>query len=232
MRFVVIGGAAIQTHGIGYETQDIDVTPERGEENLARLASVLNELAPRLIADPERPELDAILPPGYFTPDVLANQMIWNLATAHGKLDVVLEPGGFPDGYRRLSDGARLLRLAGTSIEVEVASLADVERSKAAAGRQKDRRYFEQTGRSVPDSAPVGTARDRAVVRELRRAYARRMELRAALEALAPAGTSRLDDVRRELLDGHLRASAESIAGLEQRHGGRLDRAEPTSEGG
>ncbi len=38
VRFVLIGGAALQSHGQRYETADIDVTPDRAEQNLARLA--------------------------------------------------------------------------------------------------------------------------------------------------------------------------------------------------
>ncbi len=44
VRFVVIGGAALQSHGQRYETEDIDITPDRAQENLKRLADVLNRL--------------------------------------------------------------------------------------------------------------------------------------------------------------------------------------------
>jgi hypothetical protein len=44
VRFVVIDGAALQSHGQRYETEDIDVTPDRAQQNLARLADVLNRL--------------------------------------------------------------------------------------------------------------------------------------------------------------------------------------------
>ncbi len=44
VQFVVIGGAGIQSHGRRYDTLDIDVTPDRDEANLHRLADALNEL--------------------------------------------------------------------------------------------------------------------------------------------------------------------------------------------
>jgi hypothetical protein len=44
VKFIVIGGAAIQSHGGRYDTQDIDLTPDRDETNLVRLAAALNEL--------------------------------------------------------------------------------------------------------------------------------------------------------------------------------------------
>jgi hypothetical protein len=43
VRFVVIGGAALQSHGQRYETEDIDITPDRAQQNLKRLADVLDE---------------------------------------------------------------------------------------------------------------------------------------------------------------------------------------------
>jgi hypothetical protein len=42
--FVLIGGAAIQSCGRRFDTQDIDLTPDTAPENLARLADALNEL--------------------------------------------------------------------------------------------------------------------------------------------------------------------------------------------
>jgi hypothetical protein len=47
--FVLIGGAAIQSHGRRYDTQDIDLTPDTDPDNLARLADALNELDCRLV---------------------------------------------------------------------------------------------------------------------------------------------------------------------------------------
>ncbi len=42
VKFVVIGGAAIQSHGRQYVTEDIDLTPDTEAENLQRLADALN----------------------------------------------------------------------------------------------------------------------------------------------------------------------------------------------
>jgi hypothetical protein len=52
--FVLIGGAAIQSYGRPYDTQDIDLAPDTERNNLARLAKALNELDCRLITDPRR----------------------------------------------------------------------------------------------------------------------------------------------------------------------------------
>jgi hypothetical protein len=60
---------------------------------------------------------------------------IWNLITDHGRLDITFEPSGTA-GYDDLRRDAVSLTVLGQ--QVDVASLADVVRSKQAADRQKD----------------------------------------------------------------------------------------------
>ncbi len=50
--FVLIGGAAIQSHGRRFDTQDVDVTRDAEQLNLERLAAALNGLERRLVTDP------------------------------------------------------------------------------------------------------------------------------------------------------------------------------------
>jgi hypothetical protein len=94
VRFVVIGGAAIQSHGRRYVTEDIDVTPDPDEANLQRLADALNELECRLVTDPANPSSWVKLPADYFTTRSLLSASMWNLATRHGLLDVSFAPSG------------------------------------------------------------------------------------------------------------------------------------------
>ena len=58
--------------------------------------------------------------------------------TRHGKLDLVLKPGGFERGFDDLRRGATRERI-GERLRVRVASLDQLIRSKDAAGRAKDR---------------------------------------------------------------------------------------------
>jgi hypothetical protein len=67
VQFVVIGGAGIQSHGRRYDTLDIDLTPDRDEANLHRLADALNELDCRLVTDPANTAAWVPLPPDYFS---------------------------------------------------------------------------------------------------------------------------------------------------------------------
>ncbi|HEY5427895.1 MAG TPA: hypothetical protein VIK04_02165 [Solirubrobacteraceae bacterium] len=85
VQFVVIGGAGIQSHGRRYDTLDIDVTPDRDEANLHRLAAALNALDCRLVTDPANTAAWVPLPPDYFTPRSLLAATVWNLATRHGR---------------------------------------------------------------------------------------------------------------------------------------------------
>ena len=131
VRFVLIGGFAAVIHGSPYVTTDVDVVPQATNANLARLSEALNELHARVWTSGE--------PEGIpFDHDArsLADVRVWNLITDFGRLDVTLQPSG-TDGYRDLAKDAVHLTILGT--EVDVASLADVIRSKEAAGREKDR---------------------------------------------------------------------------------------------
>jgi hypothetical protein len=142
--FVLIGGAAIQSHGRRYDTQDIDLTPDTGAENLSRLADALGELDCRLITDPANTNSWVALPSDYFTPRTLLAVSVWNLATRHGQLDLCFAPAGFPGGYRDLVPRATERPVAGTTVVVPIAALEDVHRSKHQADRPKDREYFRQ----------------------------------------------------------------------------------------
>jgi len=142
--FVLIGGAAIQSHGRRYDTQDIDLTPATTPENLTRLADALNELQCRLITDPADVGSWVELPAGYFTARSLLAARIWNLATRYGQLDLCFTPEGFPGGYADLQQRAAERHVAGTTVVVLVAALEDVHESKRRADRPKDREYLQR----------------------------------------------------------------------------------------
>jgi hypothetical protein len=142
--FVLIGGAAIQSYGRPYDTQDIDVTPDSEPGNLARLADALNELDCRLVTDPSDTASWVALPSDYFTPRTLLAASMWNLATRHGFLDLSFAPSGFPGGYTELAPRAIQRKVAGTSVVVAIAALDDIDESKRQANRPKDREYLRR----------------------------------------------------------------------------------------
>jgi hypothetical protein len=142
--FVLIGGAAIQSHGLRYDTRDMDVTPDTTPENLAALADALNELDCRLITDPTDAGSWVALPSDYFTEHSLRSASLWNLDTRHGQLDLCFIPAGFPHGYTDLEPRARQRAVAETTVVVSVAALDDVHESKRQANRPKDREYLQR----------------------------------------------------------------------------------------
>ena len=132
VRYILVGGMAAVVYGSDEVTTDIDVTPELTAENLGRLSAALRELNARLWTQQE-PEGLA------FDHDAasLAGVEILNLITDYGRLDITSKPAG-THGFEDLRRDAVRYRIF--NIDVLVASLADVVRSKEAAGRSKDLR--------------------------------------------------------------------------------------------
>jgi hypothetical protein len=132
--YVLIGGLAAVYHGSPFPTEDADITPQADHANLTRLAAALEELDARIRTGAE--------PDGQpFTCDAtsLAAVNILNLTTSAGDLDLTFEPAG-TSGYDDLRRDASPAELYG--VTVQIASLADVIRSKQAANRAKDQRVL------------------------------------------------------------------------------------------
>ena len=136
VEFVVIGQYAAELRGALLErrTQDIDLTPAADRANMARLSSALGELDARVRAEDVAGGLA-------FSHDArsLARADMWNLTCQWGEFDLSFRPSGTA-GYRDLVTNSELLIVG--AVEVSVASLDDVIRSKEAAGRPKDLRVL------------------------------------------------------------------------------------------
>jgi hypothetical protein len=131
VEFVAIGGFAAYLQGSPILTTDIDITPLVDRDNFGRLSAALDELEAKIRAEGVEPlafSHDA---------DSLADKRIWNLTTKYGDLDITTVPAG-TQGFDDLRRDAIEVDLRGT--KVLLASLADIVRSKGAAGRDKDRR--------------------------------------------------------------------------------------------
>jgi hypothetical protein len=131
VRYVLIGGLAATLHGSPHVTVDVDIAPDRDPSNLRRLARALEDLEARIRVEgePEGVAFDR-------SAEMLARISILNLTTRAGALDLAFEPAG-TRGYDDLRRQALEVDIRGVSIPV--AALADVIRSKEAAGREKDR---------------------------------------------------------------------------------------------
>jgi hypothetical protein len=144
VRYVVIGAQAAVIHGVPVITEDLDVAPAWDRENLVRLADALTELDPRLRTSSGPEGL-----PFPVEPELLATAETWNLTTRLGELDLAFDPAG-TGGYDDLRRDATLVELA-SGLTVAVASLADVIRSKEAAGREKDRAQLPLMRRTLEE---------------------------------------------------------------------------------
>ncbi len=132
--YVLIGGLAAVYHGSPFPTEDADITPQTDRTNLESLAAALVELHARIRTDSEPAGL-----PFACDPDSLAASGTLNLTTTAGDLDLTFEPAGTA-GYDDLRRDATRTDLYG--VTVQIASLADVIRSKQAANRPKDQRVL------------------------------------------------------------------------------------------
>ncbi|MGH3446983.1 MAG: hypothetical protein ACRDQA_26840 [Nocardioidaceae bacterium] len=145
--YVLIGGIAAVTHGSPFPTEDLDITPAVAPDNLTRLSAALTDLDAKVRVEG--------VPDGLpFAHDAQSLEVVqaWNLTTAHGDLDISFVPSG-TSGYSDLSQDAEPMDLVG--VLVQVASLADVIRSKQAANRPKDQRVLP-TLRDILARKPEG----------------------------------------------------------------------------
>jgi hypothetical protein len=135
VRFILIGGMAAVLYGDVGVTVDIDVVPERTDENLERLAEALRGLGARIRteSDPDGLPFDCSME--FFRN--LPPDAIVNMTTVAGDIDVTFCPSG-TSGFADLRRDAIDIQAA-DRLHIPVASLEDVIRSKAAAGREKDR---------------------------------------------------------------------------------------------
>lgn len=129
--FVLIGGFAAAAQGSPIPTNDVDITPQQDPANFARLSAALTDLEAKVRVEGQDP-----LPFSHSAESLAAGSM-WNLTTRFGDLDISPTPSG-TFGYDDLRRDAVEIEIRG--VPVLLASLADIVRSKGAAGRDKDRR--------------------------------------------------------------------------------------------
>jgi hypothetical protein len=126
--YVLVGGLAAQTHGNTRMTNDVDLIPAPDPGNLERLAAALRALGARVL-NPGHEDLEIDV-------KMLPRATIWQLATAHGDVDVLHDaPGAAP--YPELRERALVISL--DTARVPVAGRDDLIRMKLAHGRPIDK---------------------------------------------------------------------------------------------
>ena len=130
--FVVIGGVAAQLHRLPMPgTIDLDITPSRSLENLARLAKVFDEIDAALATAGEYGTWFPRFPISNW-----AQYDTIHLVTKFGLLDLVFAPEGSEDGFNELIRESQKLQIGKQS--VCVISVDTWERLKTATKRDKD----------------------------------------------------------------------------------------------
>lgn len=110
VRFVVIGGVAVGAHGHIRATEDLDIVPDPGPDNLDRLGNVLVGLAARLTSDPQR-AIDPTVRRALYRGGNLT------VTTRLGDLDIVQRLPGVPP-WSVLVDDAERTTLGGEPLIV------------------------------------------------------------------------------------------------------------------
>jgi hypothetical protein len=135
VEFVLIGGMAAILHGDVGVTVDVDVVPDRSDDNLESLANALRELDARIRTEGEANGLPFDCSPAFFKN--MVPESFVNMTTNAGDVDVTFKPAG-TEGYADLAESAVRVEAA-ENVTILVASLDDVIRSKESADREKDR---------------------------------------------------------------------------------------------
>ncbi len=130
VEFVVVGGVAVQSHGHGRSTRDLDVVPRPDLLNLSRLGEALAELGAGV--------LKASLAIDVTDPNLLRRAPLVPLMTRYGRLDLlnIEQTAGAPAKWEDLRGRATEATLDGHV--VALAGLDDLIRMKRAAGRPQD----------------------------------------------------------------------------------------------
>lgn len=130
VRYVLVGATAARLQGFPRLTADADISPAADPGNLSRLAAALRELKARIFTEAVPEGL-----PFRCDAEALARSNLWNLVTDAGRLDLIFKPSG-TQGYDDLAQSAVTYEIFG--VEVHVASLKDILRSKLASNRPQD----------------------------------------------------------------------------------------------
>lgn len=142
VRFVLVGGLAVNAWGVVRGTRDVDVVVDPDPENLQRLAATVVDLHGHV-------HTGSSLAGSAFSIGALlgAGDRVL-IETDLGPLDVVHGLPGVPP-YDDLERNARDVDVLGTP--VRVCSLADLRQMKRAAGRTRDRADLEDLEAAHPE---------------------------------------------------------------------------------
>ena len=148
---ILIGGLAVNAHGVIRSTQDVDICPSPDPANLERLATVLREIEVRQLGVEDQGFSEREMPFDPTDAADLAKGGNFRLETPLGILDIMQWLPGIhaKHAYETLARDALAAQAFG--IEVRVCSLAALRQMKQAAGRPRDLQDLADLDAAHPD---------------------------------------------------------------------------------
>jgi hypothetical protein len=132
IRFVLIGGLAMQCHGSNHHTEDTDISFAMDSENLELLVSWINQYHPRPLAFPPHADFKV-------SSDLIERARFLILKTDIGPIDLLKHPDGV-DSFDGL--WKRSFVMHKNDLEIRFASVEDLISMKKAANRPKDQLHL------------------------------------------------------------------------------------------
>ncbi len=129
IKFVVIGGVALRTHGSSYLTQDLDICYSRTRANLEKIAEALRPVNPRPRGFPD--DL-----PSVWDWTTLQNGTNFNFKTSLCDIDLLREVPGIGTYEEVVADS---VTVDFEGVPVRVLSIDGLIKAKETAGREKDK---------------------------------------------------------------------------------------------
>ena len=132
--FIVVGGYAVNVHGVVRSTKDLDICPEPTEENLTKLAAALRELEVFLFVDAEDSDPNAL--PFEIDAKWLQAGTNFTFGSKFGRIDVMQQLDGV-DGYGELERNTVRRDFQGHG--VRFSGYEELIAMKKASGRAQDK---------------------------------------------------------------------------------------------
>lgn len=136
--YVLIGGLAVNAHGVIRSTKDLDICPNPDPANLERLASLLGELGVRQLGVDEEAFHEREMPFEPTRADDLRRGGNFRLETPLGVLDIMQGVPGIEADHAYSVLAGDSIEAGAFGVRVRVCSLAALRAMKRAAGRPRD----------------------------------------------------------------------------------------------
>ncbi len=133
---IVIGGFAVLAHGFIRVSKDLDIVPDPGRENLAKLASALRELNASNAEGGDFDDVEFPLDPT--SVDDLSQGGNFRLETDLGDLDIMQWIAGLDADHPYAELAEQAIDGQPGGVRVRICGLAHLRAMKQAAGRPRD----------------------------------------------------------------------------------------------